>query len=1137
VRLSNIVFVLLLVFPAGGLCLAETGSYDWESWGAASDTLRAVKSGERLDLSSPFIVEQSERVTVNGSELASDQYEINYQRGLVRIRAPIPEGAVVVISYTRFPFLLNSVYSLRGIEFAEGEAAIPPRRGEALPPMASKSSFESAGNLVFGGVKSISFTVGSNRGASFDQALRATVEGDLTPTIHVKALLSDDNLPIQPEGNTQELEYLDKVYVEITGSRAGATLGDITFANSFSDFNPFTRELKGAMGSVQVVDRTKFEVAGGSSKGVFRTKTFRGTDQLQGPYELLLSGGVGNEVIIAGTEKVYFDGELLLRGQNRDYTIDYDRGTLRFTARRPVTADREISVDFEVTQEQYDRTSVFGSALTEALPGGVTLRALAAKETDDADRPKSVTFGEEDRGIIEQAGDDARRAVAEGASFVGEGKGHYVVVPGDTAAGAPEHFEFDDSTGAYDVIFAEVGSVQGDYVLDGVSIKGVPIYRFVGAAKGNYIVGKRLPLPQSHTVYTARLSKEGASFLDFDLQYNVSDFDGNTLSALGDDDNIGDAGEAKVRLKRLPLVLGTLDVVGSVSTVLDRYRSLERTRTSYFYRDWNLENEPLKGREILQELASSFARTDMVKLDYQLGRIERDDFRGVKQEVRASVVKEPDRRFASRVFATDVEGERDERTRRHGDFLLAYGVWKFIPSAEYAAEEYLLSSPVLPDSGISYDRYAIRLTNRREGDFSYALYAEERDTEELTDATGGWVDTRTDQTFGGSVAARRFQTVQGEILYTHRIRDDKATGGTQSSDLARLNGLLRGDRIGVRSTVEYEIGQNRERLQQKSVVFVGEGKGDYNALGDPVGKGRGAYTVVLVPTQETIPTQRVDFTWNLSWKAPVDKPKGGLLSWLGANVSLNQSLNVKEENTMSDAYKVYLLFPSALQRDESTRAGIVSLRQEWSLLESYPDWSLSVRYQRDDEEENRFNDVYEERFFEQEAVRVDHSLTRLLSGNLELRREVKERGGKGLATGTGSTYDVLGWTASAGWGVRLPGGSTLDGEMEFRDQEDFESTAKERALTLRPRFVWHISNAFNVFGRYEITRFTLPIDPEVKPLFFSDPGTAHRWAFTPNLRVSKVISLLATYQGRAEKTFSGKRIVDHELTVETRAFF
>ena len=77
-----------------------------------------------------------------------------------------------------------------------------------------------------------------------------------------------------------------------------------------------------------------------------------------------------------------------------------------------------------------------------------------------------------------------------------------------------------------------------------------------------------------------------------------------------------------------------------------------------------------------------------------------------------------------------------------------------------------------------------------------------------------------------------------------------------------------------------------------------------------------------------------------------------------------------------------------------------------------------------------------ERLFEQELVRVDRTITSKLSANLELRREIKQRGGRGLSDGTGSSYDVLGLAAAAGWGLRFSAGSTLDGEVEYRQQED-----------------------------------------------------------------------------------------------------
>ena len=308
-RSSKILLLIVAVLLAAELCAAQSDPYDWQSWGAVVDTLRSAERGKRLTLSSPFIVAASEKVVVNGVDLSPGDYEINYGRGLLRITTPVGEDAVVVVSYTRQPFLLNSVYSLRAIEYAEGQMEPPPDR--PTPPLESQPFLNPTGNLVFGGAKSISFTMGSNKSASVDQMLRATIEGDLTSTIHVKALLSDNNLPIQPEGNTQELEYLDQVFVEITGPHAAATLGDFAFSNDYSSFNAFRRELTGASARVDLKDRMRVELAGGSSKGVFRTMTFRGTNQLQGPYDLLSQSGNSRELIIAGTEQVYFDGERL----------------------------------------------------------------------------------------------------------------------------------------------------------------------------------------------------------------------------------------------------------------------------------------------------------------------------------------------------------------------------------------------------------------------------------------------------------------------------------------------------------------------------------------------------------------------------------------------------------------------------------------------------------------------------------------------------------------------------------------------------------------------------------------------------------------------------------------------------------
>lgn len=1120
------------------MCLASTLSaqasdYDWRTWGAVTDTVVCADAQQRFTLSAPFIVEGTEKVYVDSVLVDNGGYEINYQRGVLRLASAPGEGCIVTVSYVRQPVLLSSVYSLRQMEFADAHDIIAQRSSPVEP---RERLLNPTGDLVFGGMKSVSFSIGTNRGSSIDQSLQATVEGHLTNSITVRALLSDNSFPVQPEGNTEELEYLDKVYVEFSGPNAKATLGDFSYLNGTSTFSSFRRELKGVSGQVQGFE-SRVGVAGGSSKGVFRSIEFRGTEQMQGPYDMLSGGRVTGEVIIAGTERVYFDGEIIERGRNRDYTIDYDAGTLTFTPRRIVTADTKIGVEFEVTQQRYDRTSTFGNVQTQRLPAGFRFEALAAVERDDADRPKTTTLSQEDRDVLAAVGDDAESAVSGGVTFVGTGNGDYKYVAADPNTGIPEHYAFDDTAGAYVVSFANVGLGEGDYKLSGITAKGLPIYGFVGGGKGDHAVGKKLPTPQSLSVVTTRLVREGGRNLDVDFEYNMSDFDQNTLSPIGDLNNIGDAGRLTIGLKRLPVLVGELDVTESLSTIQENFQSLGQTRPWYFYTDWNLEGVPIAGRELLQELAATYRPTSASRLEYDFGTIRRDNFAGTKHEARTALTMQPDRTIDGRVFATDVTGLDQRRTRSHATGSVSYGLWAFLPSVSYSSDQYLLDSPVMPDSGFAYDLLTIGVAKRHTKTFGYQLQVAERNTRQLAaENESAWLDTRRDRTYRVSLAARGTRVVEGSVEYSHRVQDDWLMDDTRSSDLARVTGVFRFDGLGLRSSFDYELSQDAFRTLEKTVVYVGTGKGDYNQIGEPVGEGKGDYTLVFLPSLDTVPTRNVGLTLRTTWQPPA-APGSGIVSWIRSNVSLEQQLTVREATTYADGYKVYLLFPSALQRDESTMHGIVSLHQDWSLLNGNPKTSLNFRYQRDDEEDNRFAPVKEDKFFEQQIATLDRSVSRILSTNAELTRERRKRGGVGLAVGTGSTYDVTGYSVAGGWGLRLSPGSSLDGQVIYSWRTDAESLAEERTVSFRPRFVWRLRKSLNLFGRYELVH---PLGDEltgVHPFFFSTQGSAHRWSTTLNIKWTKIISFLTTYQGRSEETYSGKRVVEHDFKVETRAFF
>ena len=1129
--------------------MAQTATFDRDAWSALADTLRSTASGERVFLSSAFIVPESERVTVGNHALARADYEINYQQGMVRINVDIPEGALVVVSYRRKPFLLESVYALREIELSQLRADVPAPR----PSRKAEEREEPMGNLIFGGSKSVSFAIGSNKGTTLDQTLQATVEGQLTPTIRVKALLSDNNLPIQPEGNTEELEYLDKVFVEIEGSHARATLGDFAFSNSVSTFSPFTRQLKGISTHVHAKE-SGVRLVGATSKGTFETVKFRGVTGLQGPYELLSAGRNTGVVIIAGTEQVYLDGQLLRRGQNREYTIDYDRGTITFTPVRLITKDSEIAVDFEASQEQYERTALFSGVETARLPFGTRLDVVVGREKDDRDSPLNDAFSEEELEALRMAGDDPAQALTSGVAQTDPGRGRYLLIPADTVAGTLERFEFSDSIGDYNVTFVEVGVGRGDYLLGGIGTGGRPYYKFVGPDQGNYTVGKAPPLPQSLGLLTARLRREPGSRVSFDLEWNVSDFDRNLFSGLDDGDNVGAAGRASIGLHDIGLPGGALGVTGSMTVLEDRFKSFDKARPSYFYRDWNLENEVLIGRETIQELTTSFARSRKPKPDaqpdvaYTLGRIERDDFTGVKHEGNFSLGALGDRGVRGRAFDSTAEKIGEDRSRRHLTLDAAYGMGKVAPLATYAVERYRQTVTAAADTGIAYSLVRLRLGNRKPKLVNMSVEAENRDTEDIDPATDSWRDARRDQTFVAALSMRSSGPVQGEFKLTRRIEKNRVLDDRATTDLARLKGILRLPSAGLRSDIDYEISQNQTRIQQRSVVFLGEGKGDYNAQGELVGKGRGDYTVVFLPTTTTTPTRSVNLIFRLVWrKAPTTSPAAamaaaattgtGLIPWIKRNVSLDQTISVTEQSQFDPAWKVYLLLQSALQRNETTLFGQTSIRQDWSFLDGYRGTSLTLRYQRDDQDENRFEGVNEDRFLGEHKLRLSRSVSQRLTSTAEAAREVRRRQGEGIDVGTGSQYDVVTWSGLGGIGLRFSAGSSMDVDVKVSRLSDDLSGTVQSVFALRPRFVWRVSRAVSVFGSYEMTQTWESDETVVKPVFFSGEGDAHRWTVTPNIRVSKTISIIASYQGRSETTFSGVRISENELRLETRAFF
>ena len=165
-------------------------------------------------------------------------YTIDYPRPLLRYSSSLA-GTRVRISYRVFPVDFSKTYSHKDpamINLQSMQGYDPFRISGAdlrSDEYYSYSNINKRGSIARG----ISF--GNTQDLVVNSTFNLQLSGNITDDLRIVAAISDNNIPIQPDGSSQQIHEFDKVYIEIFNEQLSLVAGDFDLAGSPGYFMKF----------------------------------------------------------------------------------------------------------------------------------------------------------------------------------------------------------------------------------------------------------------------------------------------------------------------------------------------------------------------------------------------------------------------------------------------------------------------------------------------------------------------------------------------------------------------------------------------------------------------------------------------------------------------------------------------------------------------------------------------------------------------------------------------------------------------------------------------------------------------------------------------------------------------------------
>ncbi|SMO43479.1 hypothetical protein [Gracilimonas mengyeensis] len=908
-----------------------------------------------------WVEPSSVRLLLNGDTLATNSWDFDEQTGLLKIQQEFPAGSVVVVNFQSLPLSLKRSWQpLRPVEADSALFANPDSLGEELQGYSS-DAITDLSNLRQSGSLSRGIIVGSNQDFSLESGLNFELSGALTENIDINASLTDQSIPIQPDGTTQNLREFDKVFIQLQAPSASVEMGDVDISLEQSTFAQLNRRLQGAAG---YVESSYGDYSGAVSvvRGTYKSMNFSGQEGVQGPYRLTGRNDEEFVVILAGTERVFVNGQQVQRGADNDYVIDYGLGEITFTNKLLVKDETRIVVEYEYIDRDFNRTMVAAQGGDVLLDGRLKIGATVIRQADGDDLLSQQTLSEDDIAELRQVGDDVDQAVVSGASVATEEERQefllYTRVDSTINGEVVSIYEHrpGGSENIYRVRFSRVGENEGSYRRASGQANGL-LYEWVGPGQGSYAPFRQLPAPQAQQMAAINGSFQVAPKIEVFGEWAVSDFDANRFSSIDDDDNTDLAYESGIKVDEVKSGIGEISARVSRRFSGDRFRYFERTREVEFDRKWNIIRTG-QSREALNEAVVEVRPSLNTMVSGEIGTIDRQDFSGIRQ---GASVTSNEEGLLNVAYQQDWVQSEDEALASDGNWFRQNGnISKPLETGPVVITPYVRfeqenreqrdanSDSLLQVSQAFYEvGPGVRLDWQ---DFEINASVGYREQQAVLDNSLRDEATALEQHYRIRFSPSRFFETSNEV----RLRDKTYTNAFRQEGRAGRQGLLIKSVTSYMDKKEvidgeffYQANTRRQALLQEAYVEVGPEIGQYvwDDLNDDgvqqideffpeVSANEGTFVRQFLPSDEFFPVVDLNVRLintiqpfaNIAGDEDIeDRPW-----WSG--MRLRSRIDIRENSTTSNLADVYLLKLNTFRNDSNTVEGRLYWEKELDIL-------------------------------------------------------------------------------------------------------------------------------------------------------------------------------------------------------------